>query len=189
MCSGLVFFSWIHPPKFSFLRCRLHNKTQQKRGISRSHTNESASENATQKKRVLITNSPVVGTVENEIDFFSVRPFRSTLCWLNAYQGERSSISSNVSNFFPSFICVDRAVEREKKSQKSRGRTHRQKGGESNFFLSSFSSFLFSLSLSRSNCRKLKRRTCKECPPVFQHDYTNIKEWINNKARTTTIKL
>lgn len=147
MCSGLVvrfgekcalvwFFShtWIHPPKFSFLRCRLHNKTQQKRGISRSHTNESASENATQKKRVLITNSPVVGTVENEIDFFSVRPFRSTLCWLNAYQGERSSISSNVSNFFPSFICVDRAVEREKKSQKSRGRTHRRKGDLKFFF-------------------------------------------------------
>ena len=168
MCSsGLVFFQLTQ------------NKTHQKRGISlSSHTNESnrRPRNATQKKRVLIkTNSPVVGTVENEIDFFSVRPFRSTLCWLNAYQGERSSISSNVSNFFPSFICVDRAVEREKKSQKSRGRTHRQKGGESNFFLSSFSSFLFSLSLSRSNCRKLKRRTCKECPPVFQHDYTNIK--------------
>ena len=148
MCSGLVFFSWIHPPKFSFLRCRLHNKTQQKRGISRSHTNESASENATQKKRVLITNSPVVGTVENEIDFFSVRPFRSTLCWLNAYQGERSSISSNVSIFFPSSIRVDRAVEREKKSQKSRGRTHRRKGDLKFFFFKpSFSSFFLSLSL------------------------------------------
>ena len=45
MCSGLVFFSCIHPPKFSFLRCRLLNKTHQKRGISRSHERiESASE-------------------------------------------------------------------------------------------------------------------------------------------------
>ena len=112
---GLVFFSRIHPPKFSFLRCRLHNKTQQKRGISRSHTNESASENATQKKRVLITNSPVVGTVENEIDFFSVRPFRSTLCWLNAYQGERSSISSNV---FP-LLSVLTGQSRERKNHKN----------------------------------------------------------------------
>ena len=178
MCSGVVVrfgekcaLVWFFSHEF------IHNKTHH-RGESRALTRTNRRpRNATQKKRVLIkTNSPVVGTVENEIDFFSsVRPFRSTLCWLNAYQGERSSISSNVSNFFPSFICVDRAVEREKKSQKSRGRTHRQKGGESNFFLSSFSSFLFSLSLSRSNCRKLKRRTCKECPPVFQHDYTNIK--------------
>ena len=175
MCSGLVFFSWIHPPKFSFLRCRLHNKTQQKRGISRSHTNESASENATQKKRVLITNSPVVGTVENEIDFFSVRrPFRSTLCWLNAYRGERSSISSNACRIFSPLFSGDGAVEREKKSQKSRGRTHRQKG-RLRFFFFKRSPHFFSLSLSRVNCRKLKRRTFKECPPVFQHDYKNIK--------------
>ena len=137
MCSGVVVRFGENCALVWFFS---HNKTHQKRGISlSSHTNESnrRPRNATQKKRVLIkTNSPVVGTVENEIDFFSsVRPFRSTLCWLNAYQGERSSISSNVSNFFPSFICVDRAVEREKKSQKSRGRTHRQKGGESNFFL------------------------------------------------------
>ena len=99
---GLVFFSRIHPPKFSFLRCRLQNKTHQKRGnLALSHESNRRPRNATQKKRVLIkTNSPVVGTVENEIDFFSVRPFRSTLCWLNAYQGERTSISSNVSFFY-----------------------------------------------------------------------------------------
>ena len=110
--------------------CRTkHNKRGESRALN---TNESASENATQKKRVLITNSPVVGTVENEIDFFSVRPFRSTLCWLNAYQGERSSISSNACRIFSPLFSGDqggsRQVEREKKSQKSRGRTHRQKG-------------------------------------------------------------
>jgi hypothetical protein len=77
---------------------------------------------------LIITNSPVVGTVENEIDFFSVRrPFRSTLCWLNAYRGERSSISSNACRIFSPLFSGDGAVEREKKSQKARGRTHRQK--------------------------------------------------------------
>ena len=109
MCSsGLVFFQLTQ------------NKTHQKRGISlSSHTNESnrRPRNATQKKRVLIkTNSPVVGTVENEIDFFSsVRPFRSTLCWLNAYQGERSSISSNV---FP-LLSVLTGQSRERKNHKN----------------------------------------------------------------------
>lgn len=110
-CALLVWFfshEFIRPNFLSSgVDCRTkHNKRGESRALN---TNESASENATQKKRVLITNSPVVGTVENEIDFFSVRPFRSTLCWrnetkkrLNAYQGERPSISSNVSNFFPS---------------------------------------------------------------------------------------
>ena len=163
MCSGLVvrfgekcalvwFFSheFIRPNFLSsVVDCRTkHTKRGESRlALTRIESNRRP-RNATQKKRVLITNSPVVGTVENEIDFFSVRPFRSTLCWLNAYQGERSSISSNVSNFFPSFICVDRAVEREKKSQKSRGRTHRRKGDLKFFFFKpSFSSFFLSLSL------------------------------------------
>ena len=48
--------------------------------------------------------------------------------------------------FFPS-ICVDRAVEREKKSQKSRGRTHRQKG-RLKFFFFKLVLLIFSLSLS-----------------------------------------
>ena len=172
MCSGLVFFSWIHPPKFSFLRCRLHNKTQQKRGISRSHTNESASENATQKKRVLITNSPVVGTVENEIDFFSVRPFRSTLCWLNAYQGERSSISSNVSNFFPSFIWWQGSREREKITKITWTNTSAERETKIFFFKARSPHFFLSLSLP-FKLSEIKEK--KECPPVFQHDYKNIK--------------
>jgi len=169
MCSGLVvrfgekcalvwFFSheFIRPNFLSSVVDCITKHT--KRGESRALTRiESASENATQKKRVLITNSPVVGTVENEIDFFSVRPFRSTLCWLNAYQGERSSISSNVSNFFPSFICVDRAVEREKKSQKSRGRTHRQKG-RLKFFFFKLVLLIFSLSLSPFKLSEIKEK-------------------------------
>ena len=117
MCSGVVVRFGENCALVWFFS---HNKTHQKRGISlSSHTNESnrRPRNATQKKRVLIiTNSPVVGTVENEIDFFSVRPpFRSTLCWLNAYQGERSSISSRV----VSSICVDRAESRERKNHKN----------------------------------------------------------------------
>ena len=141
MCSGVVvrfgekcalvwFFSheFIRPNFLSsVVDCRTkHNKRGESRALN---TNESASENATQKKRVLITNSPVVGTVENEIDFFSVRPFRSTLCWLNAYQGVRNASRKTIRR-------LNRAVEREKKSQKSRGRTHRQKG-RLNFFFKS----------------------------------------------------
>ena len=161
MCSGVVvrfgekcalvwFFSheFIRPNFLSSVVDCITKHT--KRGESRALTRiESASEKCNaEEARVNKTNSPVVGTVENEIDFFSVRrPFRSTLCWLNAYRGERSSISSNVSNFFPSFICVDRAVEREKKSQKSRGRTHRQKG-RLKFFFFKLVLLIFSLSLS-----------------------------------------
>ena len=117
MCSGVVVRFGENCALVWFFS---HNKTHQKRGISlSSHTNESnrRPRNATQKKRVLIkTNSPVVGTVENEIDFFSsVRPFRSTLCWLNAYQGERSSISSNV---FP-LLSVLTGQSRERKNHKN----------------------------------------------------------------------
>ena len=87
--------------------------------------------------------------------------------------GDRPSLQT-CRIFSPLLSVLDRAVEREKKSQKSRGRTHRQKGRLKFFFLNPRSPHFFSLSLSRLNCRKLKRRTFKECPPVFQHDY-NIK--------------
>lgn len=134
MCSGLVFFSRIQSAQKNFLSSVVDCRTKHtKRGESRLALTRIESNrrprNATQKKRVLIiTNSPVVGTVENEIDFFSVRrPFRSTLCWLNAYRGERSSISSNACRIFSPLFSGDGAVEREKKSQKARGRTHRQK--------------------------------------------------------------
>ena len=150
MCSGFGFFLTNSSAQIFFPPLSTAEQNTPKEGnLALSHESNRRPRNATQKKRVLITNSPVVGTVENEIDFFSVRPFRSTLCWLNAYQGERTSISSNVSNSFPSFICVDRAVEREKKSQKSRGRTHRQKGRLKFFFFKLVLLIFFSLSLSR----------------------------------------
>ena len=160
MCSGVVvrfgekcalvwFFSheFIRP---NFLSSVVDCRTKHtKRGESRALTRiESASEKCNAEE-ARVNNELSCCWYRRERDRFllSVRPFRSTLCWLNAYQGERSSISSNVSNFFPSFICVDRAVEREKKSQKSRGRTHRQKG-RLKFFFFKLVLLIFSLSLS-----------------------------------------
>lgn len=126
MCSGLVFFSRIQSAQKNFLSSVVDCRTKHtKRGESRLALTRIESNrrprNATQKKRVLIiTNSPVVGTVENEIDFFSVRrPFRSTLCWLNAYRGERSSISSNACRIFSPLLSVLTGQSRERKNHKN----------------------------------------------------------------------
>jgi hypothetical protein len=124
MCSGVVvrfgekcalvwFFSpeFIRPKKFSFLRCRLQNKTHQKRGISlSSHTNriESASEKCNAEEARVNNNelSPVVGTVENEIDFFSQCATFSEYSLLVERVSRRAIVHlfKRVSNFFPSFL-------------------------------------------------------------------------------------
>jgi hypothetical protein len=146
MCSGVVvrfgekcalvwFFSpeFIRPKKFSFLRCRLQNKTHQKRGISlSSHTNriESASEKCNAEEARVNNNELSCCWYRRERDRFLLSATTFSEYSLLVERVSRRAIVhlfKRVSNFFPSSICVDGAVEREKKSQKSRGRTHRQK--------------------------------------------------------------
>ena len=175
MVSGLVFFSWIHPPKFSFLRCRLQNKTQQKRGISRSqHERIGVRECNAEEARV--NNELSCCWYRRERDRFLLSATFSEYSLLVERVSRRAIVHlfKRVSNFFPSFLWwpggQSTGREREKITKITWTNTSAE-GGVEFFFKTSFSSFFLSLSLP---C-KLKRRTCKECPPVFQHDYKNIK--------------
>ena len=113
MCSGFGFFLTNSSDQIFFPPLSTAEQNTPKEGnLALSHESNRRPRNATQKKRVLITNSPVVGTVENEIDFFSVRPFR-----LSATFSEYSLLVERVSRraivhlfkrveFFPLFyLC------------------------------------------------------------------------------------
>ena len=176
MCSGVVvrfgekcalvwFFSpeFIRPKKFSFLRCRLQNKTHQKRGISlSSHTNriESASEKCNAEEARVNNNELSCCWYRRERDRFLLSATTFSEYSLLVERVSRRAIVhlfKRVSNFFSPLLSVLTGQSRERKNHKNHVDEHI---GRKN---------------SRLNRRKLKRRTCKECPPVFQHDYKNIK--------------
>lgn len=178
MCSGVVvrfgekcalvwFFSpeFIRPKKFSFLRCRLQNKTHQKRGISlSSHTNriESASEKCNAEEARVNNNELSCCWYRRERDRFLLSATFSEYSLLVERVSRRAIVHlfKRVSNFFPSFLWWPGGQSTGREREKITKITWTNTSAEKN---------------SRLNRRKLKRRTCKECPPVFQHDYKNIK--------------
>jgi hypothetical protein len=66
----------------------------------------------------------LVGSVENKIEFFSERPFRSTLCWRNdstAVERIKERPSLQTCRIFSPLLCVTVSRERKNHVEKHTG--------------------------------------------------------------------